>query len=368
MTASRVAVNLTWMTPGRVGGSEEYLTRQLCGISPSEFDVDIYCHPRFDECHPDLAERFRTSAMPPIGDRRATRIAVEHSWLAVVTRGADVVHHGGGTAPVIGSGPIVLTIHDLQYLRYPCYFSGARRRYLGAVVPRSARRAAVIAVPSAFVRDDVVEAFGVPAERVVVVPHGVPAMTAPDAARIGQARERHSVGDRPYVIYPAITHPHKGHRVLVEMLDHLGDDTAVVLIGREGAAEAELRRAVSASAHAARVVRAGRVAATDRDALVAGADALVFPSEFEGFGAPVVEAMALGTPVVCSAADALVEVVGDAAVIVATDEGAAWADGVMAARAQRDDLMARGHRRRGVFTVEASGRALAAVYRQAVES
>jgi alpha-1,3-rhamnosyl/mannosyltransferase len=269
---------------------------------------------------------------------------------------------------MIGSRPFVLTIHDLQYLRYPCYFSGARRRYLGAVVPSSVRRAAVIAVPSAFVRDEVIEAFGVPAERAVVVPHGVPAVAAPDAERIGQSRKRHAVGDRPYVIFPAITHPHKGHRVLVEMLDHLGDDTAVVLIGSEGAAEAELRRAVSASSQGARVVRAGRVSAADRDALVAGADALVFPSEFEGFGAPVVEAMALGTPVVCSAADALVEVVGDAAVIVATREGAAWADGVVAARAQRDDLVARGRRRRDAFTVDASGRALAAAYRQAVAS
>jgi alpha-1,3-rhamnosyl/mannosyltransferase len=368
MTTTRVAVNLTWMTPGRVGGSEEYLTRQLCGISPSEFDVEIYCDRRFDECHPDLAERFRTTAMPSIGDRRAMRIALEHTWLAVVARGADVVHHGGGTAPMIGSGPFVLTIHDLQYLRYPCYFSGARRRYLRAVVPRSARRAAVIAVPTAFVRDDVIEAFGVAAERAVVVPHGVPAITPPDADRIERARRRHSVGGRPYVIYPAITHPHKGHRVLVEMLDHLGDDTAVVLIGSEGAAEADLRRAVAASAQAARVVRAGRVSAADRDALVAGAEALVFPSEFEGFGAPVIEAMALGTPVVCSAADALVEVAGDAAVIVATADGAAWADGVIAARAQRDDLVARGRRRRDAFTVDASGRALAAAYRQAVAS
>jgi glycosyltransferase involved in cell wall biosynthesis len=366
MTATSVAVNLTWMTPGRVGGSEEYLTRQLCGISPSEFDLDIYCDRRFAECHPGLAERFRTTAMPSVGDRRAMRIALEHSWLAVAARGADVVHHGGGTAPMIGSRPFVLTIHDLQYLRYPSYFSGARRRYLGALVPRSARRAAVIAVPTAFVRDDVVEAFDLPADRAVVVPHGVPVMTAPDAACIEQARQRHAVGGRPYVVYPAITHPHKGHRVLVEMLDHLHDDTAVVLIGSEGAAEAELRRAVSASAQGARVVRAGRVSAADRDALVAGADALVFPSEFEGFGAPVVEAMALGTPVVCSAADALVEVVGDAAVIVATAEGAAWADGVIAARALHDELVARGHRRRDAFTIEASGRALAAAYRQAV--
>ncbi len=365
----RIAVNLTWMTPGRVGGSEEYLTRQLMGIEPAgfggEFDVELFVDRAFRSAHPELAERFATAAMPPAGDRRVVRIGLEHTWLVSRTRHADVVHHGGGTAPLFGAGSVVLTVHDLQYRTFPHYFSSARRRYLDAMMPRSVRRARVVAVPTSTVRESVVDAFGVAPEHVVVVPHGVPDVEMPGADRIASVRSGYGIGDRPYVTYPAITHPHKAHRVVIEMLDHLDDDTVVVLVGGAGAAETDVDAAVRASGHADRVVRTGRVPAEDRDALIAGADALVFPSEFEGFGAPVVEAMALDTPVVCSSAPALVEVVGDAGIIVPDAAGSAWADAVEMARTRRDDLIERGRVRRTDFTVEASGRAIARVWREA---
>jgi alpha-1,3-rhamnosyl/mannosyltransferase len=360
----RVAVNLTWLTPGRVGGSEEYLTRQLLGVDPSAFEMELYAERAFGAAHPELVERFGLHAMPAAGNR-AIRIALEHSWLPVRARGADVVHHGGGTMPLVGGAPTVLTVHDLQYLRHPEYFSAARRRYLAAMVPRSARRATVVTVPSVFVRDDLCEAFGVPTERVVVVPHGVPGLAVPDTDQVAAVIARYGLDGHPYVVYPAITHPHKGHAVLVEMLDHLDDETALVLIGGTGAAESALESVIRSSPHRDRVIRPGRVPDADRDALIAGADALVFPSEFEGFGAPVVEAMALDTPVVCSSADALVEVVGDAGVVVDEPTGACWAAAVGEARRARGELVARGHRRRGCFTIDASGAAISAAYRLA---
>lgn len=361
----RVAVNLTWMAPGRVGGSEEYLTRQLMGIDASEFAIDLLCDAAVLDHHPVLTERFRTTAMPFSGGHRAIRIGLEHSWLALRARGAAVVHHGGGTVPVVGPGPVVLTIHDLQYRRFPQYFSGVRRRYLDAMVPRSVAGAAVVTVPTEFVRADVVDAFGIDPDRVVVVPHGVPVVARPSDEMIGVVRRRHGVAERPYVVYPAITHPHKGHRVLVDMLDDLDDSTAVVLIGGEGPVEQELARHVAASPHRDRVVRTGRVSDRDRDSLIADADALVFPSEFEGFGAPAIEAMAFDTPIVCSDADALVEVVGPAGVVVGSSCGADWAAAVGEARSRRNELIRLGRERRGRFTIEASGRALASAYRQA---
>ena len=360
----RVAVNLTWLTPGRVGGSEEYLTRQLLGVDPSAHAVEIYAEPSFGVAHPELVERFEFHPMPVAG-HRATRITLEHTWLAARARGAAVVHHGGGTMPLGQGGRTVLTIHDLQYLRHPEYFSATRRRYLAAMVPRSVRRATVVTVPSAFVRDHLCEAFGVPDERVVVVPHGVPGVDVPDADRVAAVLARYDVGRRPYVVFPAITHPHKGHAVLVEMLDSLDDETALVLIGGSGAAESALASVIWSSRHRDRVIRPGRVPSDDRDALVAGAEALVFPSEFEGFGAPVIEAMALETPVVCSSAEALVEVVGDAGVAVDEPTGAAWAAAVGEARRNRSELVVRGRRRRECFTIEASGAAVSAAYRTA---
>ena len=112
-------------------------------------------------------------------------------------------------------------------------------------------------------------------------------------------------------------------------------------------------------------MRPGRVPAADRDGLVALAEALVFPSEYEGFGAPALEAMALGTPVICSDSAALPEVVGDAGVVVPLTVEA-WADALSVVAAERDALVERGLRRAAGFTTSASGSALAVAYRRAL--
>jgi alpha-1,3-rhamnosyl/mannosyltransferase len=374
----RVAVNLTWVAPGRVGGSEQYLVRQLLGLTTvagepgiDRFDLDVFASGAFHRAHRELTGVGRRIAPIPI-DNRAVRLVVEHSWLAVRTRGYDVVHHGGGTVPLVGPGPTVLTIHDLQYLAFPEHFGRVRRTYLAAMTPRSASSAAVITVPTEFVRSTVVDVLGADPDRVLVVPHGVPDPPPVDDEALADVRRRHGLHDAPYLVYPAITHPHKHHEVLVAMLDHLADDTRLVLIGGRGRADEELERAIIASPSRDRIVRAGRVDDRERDALLAGADALVFPSEYEGFGAPLVEAMANGVPVVAFEHPAIAEVVGDAAVTidvrsVVPEVGAAWADGVVRARRDRPALVARGRRRRERFTLATSGRALGAAYRLAIE-
>lgn len=369
MDALDVAVNLLWLAPGRVGGSEQYLVRQLAGLAPeSGIAPRLIVQRPFVAAHPDLAARFTTEVWPLGKDWRGTRIVAEHSWLVARSRSAGVVHHGGGTVPIAAPRPIVLTIHDLQYLAHPRYFSGARLQYLRWMMPRSARRAAVIAVPSAFVRETVVDAFGTDPDRVVVVPHGVAAAAPVEPAAIDAIRERFGLGRRPYLVYPAITHPHKGHAVLLAMMAELDPDIALVLVGGSGAAEADVATGVRDRGLGDRVVRTGRVPDADRDTLIAGAAALVFPSEYEGFGAPLVEAMTLGTPIVAGNRPAVREVVGGAGVLVGAtggDDGAAWAAGVASAIARGDELVAAGHVRRNDFTLAASGAALAAAYRQA---
>lgn len=368
-----IAVNLVWLDPGRVGGSEEYLTRQLIGFAdvaaadPAAPDaLELYVAPGFPAAHPDLVGRFPTHVAPVTRGGRAARIVAEHTWLHRCTRDSDLVHHGGGTVPLFGRRPAVLTVHDLQYLSLPHYFSPGRRGYLASMMPRSVRGAAVVAVPTEFVRREVIGAFGVDEERVVVVPHGVPPTPRPSDEHIAAVRRRYGLSDRPFLVYPAITHPHKGHRVLVDAIERCADELMLVLVGGVGVAEPALAERIAGSSARDRIVRTGRVPHADRDALLAGADALVFPSEFEGFGAPLVEAMALDTPVVAGDAGAVREVVGDAGVIVSGTDPTAWSAAIEAARGRRDELVAAGRSRRAAFTLDVSGRALADAYRRAL--
>ncbi len=292
----------------------------------------------------------------------------ENTWLARRSWSADLVHHGGGTVPTVGRGPIVLTIHDLQYLTYPEYLTPVKRRYLRTTIPRSIRRATVIATPTEYVKSVVVEHFGTDPSTIVVVPHGVEPHLGRDAPSDSDLRHRYGLGSGPVIVFPAITHPHKGHRFLLEVMARrwTDPDLRLVLLGGAGAAAAEVDRAIVEHGLEQRVIRPGRVPAADRDGLIALAEALVFPSEYEGFGAPVVEAMALGTPVVCSDQAALAEVVGDAGIVLPRTVDA-WADALDEVARQRPALVAAGRARAADFTSARSGAALADAYRAAHE-
>ncbi|MFN0088761.1 MAG: glycosyltransferase, partial [Acidimicrobiales bacterium] len=192
-----------------------------------------------------------------------------------------------------------------------------------------------------------------------------PAAAAAVAARRGIARR--------FFVYPAITYPHKNHAVLLDALARLegGEGRGVDLgfTGRADRAEAALAARAAELGLAGRVHRLGRIPRPELDALISGAVALLFPSTYEGFGAPALEAMALGCPVVASAGGALAEVVGDAGLLVDPHDPGAWAEamgGLLASPERRRTLAAAGARRAGEFSAEASARALAAAYRRAL--
>lgn len=362
-----VAVNLLWCRPGQVGGAEEYLTRQLTGLAAAAPEISgrLVVHPGFAVAHPELVGSFEIIDGPSTTARRSGRLIEEVRWLPEQLRGANIVHHGNGTIPVRSPRPVVLTIHDLQFLEFPQYFSWVRLNYLRWAVPRAARAASVVAVPSQFVRSTVLDAFGIDPDRVAVVPHGVdpPSCQLVDEVEL---RRKYGLGRRRVLVYPAVTYPHKQHEFLLKLLAGplAGEDVVLVLLGGRGRADASVSKSILARGLGARVVRPGRVPDTDRDGLIGIAEALVFPSEFEGFGAPVLEAMALGTPVICSDRAALPEVVADGGLIVPL-ELESWAAAIRRARDERTELVAQGRRRAARFTIEASGRSLANAYRLA---
>ena len=359
-----VLVNLLWCVPGQVGGSEEYLVRQLLGLAEQpeqRWALTAAIAHGMKAAHPELSG-VANVVEPRFDSRnRVRRILGEATWLRRACAAAAVVHHGGGTAPLRARRPYVLTVHDLQFRTYPQYFSRTKRAYLAAVIPRSVRGAAVVTVPSAYVRDSVIAAYGATPERVLVVPHGIEPTLANEITPAEELRDRYGLGDGPIVVYPAITHPHKNHRFLLELMRErwTDPDLRLVLAGGAGSAEHTIEAATDR-----RVIRLGRVSSADRNGLLTMADAMVFPSEYEGFGAPLIEAMVLGTPVICSNATCIPGIVEGAGLVLPLELDA-WAGALDEVRRRRTELVAAGHRRALAFTSLASGAALDAAYAQA---
>jgi alpha-1,3-rhamnosyl/mannosyltransferase len=356
-----IALNLLWLLPGGVGGSEQYTVGQLRGLDlvAPHLRLTLLAQPEFAAACPDLVERHPTLLSASFGASRLRRVAAESTWLRSVTERVAFTHHPGGTAPLRARRPYVLTVHDLQYRQFPHYFSNVKRAWLEAMLPRSVRGAAVVTVPTDFVRTTVIDAWSIEPERVKVVPHGFDPLdpSSPEPTPESVLRERYRLGPGPVLVYPAVTNPHKNHRFLVEMMEThwRHPDLRLVFIGGVGSAEAE------AGSSDPRVVRLGRVSDAERDGLLRMAEALVFPSQYEGFGAPLVEAMALGCPVVCADTACLPEVAGDAALVrPLTVDG--WAGVLDDVGSRREQLVAAGFARAATFSLANSGAALASVY------
>jgi len=332
-------------------------------LDGDEFALTLFALRGYAAAHPELAGRFPIVTAPIDGRRRSVRVAFEHTWLPARARERrlHLLHHGGGTMPRAQPAPGMLTIHDLQYLSYPEFFGRVKLAWLASAVPSSVGRARAITVPSEFVKGTVVDAFRSPPERVVVVPHGVDARPLPPPI----------AGAGRVVLYPAITHPHKNHVTLLRAFAALGpgyDDVRLVLLGGDGAAKDAVTAEIERLHLGARVVRPGRVPDGERDAWLATATVLAFPSLYEGFGAPVLEAMAAGCPVVAAAATALPEVAAGAAVLVDPTDVEAWTAALARVLDDEDErrrLIAAGGERSAALTAAVSARRLVAAYRLA---
>lgn len=363
----RVAMNLLWCVPG-VGGSEEYLVRQLLGLSETthEFTVEVFAPRGFSQRQPRIAELFRVHEAPSSCMKRSIRIVLEHTWLASKTRSFDLVHHGGGTVPRLGNRATLLTIHDIQWTQYPHYVHPVKLRYLRRVVPSSVKRATRVAVPTQFVADTLFKAFGTEESHVGVVRHGVENNLLEVATSEQELRTKFSLGDSPVLVFPAITHPHKNHQFLLTLMA-TGNDAwrneslRVVFAGSAGSSDYDVKSTINELGLQHRIVMPGRVSAADRNGLLRMADAMVFPSEYEGFGAPLIEAMQLGAPVLASNCGSIPEVVGDAGVIAPLTV-AHWNSALMQVRQAREQLVDAGYRRVRDFTVALSAEDLVRQY------
>jgi len=280
---------------------------------------------------------------------RAGTLWLDLAWyphvLPLEARGADVIHCTTYRGPVRGRSAVVVTVHDVAVFRMPEVFPQWTRTYSRLVVPHVLRHARRVIAVSEFTASELESVLGVRREKVRVVPNAVDAVFSPGGPR--------AEGD--YVLAVGTLEPRKNLARVVEAAGRLGLELRVV--GARGWGGVDAR--------GDGVAWLGEVGDEELARQYRGALCLAYPSLYEGFGIPVLEAMACGTPVVTSAGGATEEVAGGAAVLVDPLDAASIAAGIEDASARRDELRARGLERAAAFSWDESARRTLDVYREA---
>ena len=243
----------------------------------------------------------------------------------------DVLHCPLNVLPIAARVPVVLTIHDLTFLRFPERFHWAKQRYLATFTRYAARHASRIVTDSAATRNDVIEAFRIDPNRVDVVYPGVDSDFRPyDGGGESHEAFRARMGlPEQYVLYLGTLEPRKNVDRLVRAFARLvrgGLPHTLVLAGGRGWDYAAIDRAIALEGIGHRVIVPGYVRREDQPLWYSAAKLFVYPSQYEGFGLPVLEALACGTPVVTSNASSLPEVVGRAGIAIDPTDEVALAD------------------------------------------
>jgi len=297
-----------------------------------------------------LGEGGEVAVTPLAGTWPGPEVAWEQAGLPLAARRAraDVVHAPNCFLPLVRPCPGVVTVHDLAFEAFPEDFVGRTRAKFRWVTPRAARSAQRVVCDSAFTRDDLCERYGVDPGRVRVIP------LAPSLP-IGSAAP--PPGRGPYLLGVGDLRAKKNWRRLAQAWRASGLEHRLVIAGADAGEGPALRELG--------VELAGFVDDAELDALMRGADALVHPSLYEGFGLVVVEAMARGVPVAAARGTSLPEAGGDAAVYFDPLDGEAIAAAIHEALARRDELAAAGRRRADELSWERTAAETAAVYREA---
>ena len=281
----------------------------------------------------------------------------------------DVFHSPDfALAPVLRARTLV-TVHDLSFRRVPECFKSALLSYLNRVVPRSVARADIVLADSESTRNDAIELLRLAPERVFVVYAGVDSRfrRVTDQGLLEDVRSRYSLPGR-FVLSVGTLQPRKNYVRLIEAFSRLSDveDVSLVISGARGWLYEEIFRRVEELGLSSRVLFPGYVAEADLPALYSLSEVFAFPSLYEGFGLPPLEAMACGTPVVVSRASSLPEVVGNAGCLVdplSVEEIAGTLHALLDSPARRADLAEQGVAQAARFTWSEAARVLLGLYR-----
>jgi glycosyltransferase involved in cell wall biosynthesis len=350
-------------------GVRRYVSELVRALVSSDAALEIVAIGGSSDSLPSGVRHFPESWHPP------TNLGWAIGGLPRIARraGVDLIHAPAYTAPLGSPVPTVLTIHDVSYERHPEWYPYRRDWLRRAFYRRSARVAAHILTDSEFSRSEIVAAYGIAPDRITVAPLGV-------ADTFGDANSSLPKSLPAEVVAPFLLHVgdlHERRNLLVAMQGLIEarrqletSPLTLVLAGVDRGAGDRLEGFAADNGAADAIVRLGAVAEPMLRSLYRGAAALVYPSRYEGFGLPLVEAMASGTPVLAARAASIPEVVGESGILLDPDDPKRWADAivqVMTDPVLRARLRADGLARAAMFTWERTARITLDVYRRVAQ-
>lgn len=334
-----VGLNALYLVPGEVGGTEIYARELTLALAAHRPNVS-YTLFLADEAYEtytavDWPESVRLQRVRVQARRKALRAAVEMTVLPVLAarNRHELIHSLGTTSPLAGRSPRVVTIHDLIYDLFPGTMSPAATRGLRLLVPSGARRSNRVIADSAAAAKDISSRLKVPPTRVDVVHLGVGASPATTVTHESTLRARYELRQAPVILCVSAALPHKNLDRLIRALSDVRSGDAglspiLVIIGHSGRVGGSLGALARSLGLGDRVRITGWVSHEDLEGFYRLAACFAYPSLYEGFGMPVLEAMRRGVPVVCSDAASLPEVAGGAAEYCSPESSEAIAQAV----------------------------------------
>jgi glycosyltransferase involved in cell wall biosynthesis len=361
--------------PADRGGVGRYVDALLPALADLGLDLVVACQQRDAAATSALVPSAEIVPVPAPIDRRPVRLAWEQVGLPRLVRAtrSELLHSPHYTTPRWVGVPTVVTIHDATFFSHPDLHSPVKARFFRSAIRTAVRRATGIVVPSRATLDEVKRYAGGADEQFQVAYHGVDiaAFHPVDDAERGRVRSSLGLGDGRYVGFLGTLEPRKNVptliRAWVRAVQGLADPAALVLAGGPGW-DGGVDPAIDAVPPGLRLVRPGYLPFADLAGFLGGAEVLAYPSLGEGFGLPVLEAMACGAAVLTTRELSLPEVGGDAVAYCGTDEAsiAAALSALLADGGRRAELSAAGIHRAAGFTWEAAAAAHLAAYRSAL--
>ena len=347
----RIGVNALYLIPGAVGGTEIYLRELLASLGRIDTANEYFVFTN-QETESDLVPRQPNFQWKPQALRarsRPVRILWEQTILPLEASRykIDVLFNPGFTAPIFAPCPCVTVFHDLQHKRHPEHFRWFDLPFWRLFLWASAHRSQKLIAVSEATRADLLRFYRLPEASIVVVPHGV------DSALFALRR----LQTEPFVLCVSTLHPHKNIERLIRAYARKNRDYRLVIAGFRGFHAQAIEKLIGDLSLGSHVQITGWIEREELYRLYDRALALVYPSTFEGFGMPVLEAMAAGVPVACSDIPPLREVAGDAALYfdpLEEDALAAALDSIVSDEPLRARLAHAGRERARTFTWERS--------------